>query len=942
MNTAKSISGSAPEPGTLNFSQLLETGIARVQSLSGDLWTDFNDHDPGVTILQQLCFALTDLAYRTEHPIEDLLEHQQSVEDLQQHVGEAPRTAPPQAFFTGDQVLTCNPLTLKDFRKLLYDQVEDLKNVWLEPVVEQASGYPGRYRVLIDLYDSPAPSPCSEQGLQARRRLEQKDVIARVGKLLHQHRNLGEDFAGIEVVEALEFSIQAEVEVDPEVEAVDVVADILFNVDWRLNPPPEIEDLDSLLQRGEAPEELFEGPNLGRGVIRDGSLKDRVSAVFVDQIMGIMLAVKGVREVRDLTLITSEGSPSGGNKMLTQATAMLRPSRQSGEGSSSVPRVATSDQAIAALRIFQGADEGTITAREDAEWVRSSLRHRQEGERWKAIYARERNQDSSYKRVPRGNPDRQLLRYRSIQHLFPGVYGIGVHGVAGSSIIRGVGPVPDPKARQKREAQARQLKAYLLFFEQLMADYLAQLANASRLLSLDPVLKQSYFFQPLAHQPSNPDDPPNVASVLMSGQEPEPCTDRKTDTKEGASPRPQWLYEHERSLGALVRQHDPYHDRRERTLDHLLARFNEYFDDARLERLHRVGQGQQERDALFDQRIAWKRDFLAEYPRLSGDRGLGTVYTRIEADQPLKTVTPLVLRRRIALLTGVELDFHVVEHVLLRPCHPRPGIGELEIGCDFRVACVRHALQIADAGWLLHWVLDSGDLQGDWGVLIDSVITREPDYEYAHGPDKLRSRFLDPTSGQTVYLLEGFASVAQARDANDRLRQLLLRIACGEASMAEHVRGVELPLRFGAHKLSVFLSPVDGDNKAAEGRGADFREFVEDTVMANLPAHLSAECYWLDCAQMGDFEYRYERWIADRAKLLLPQGPVKNKDLEKSMDREARGLRRIIGKHYHDKFCHAQQWFWRGGACRADRPVSTRSGGTPGAEAGNSADGGSP
>lgn len=44
-----------------------------VRSLAGDTWTDHNTHDPGITILDQLCYALTDLGYRTQFALPDLL-----------------------------------------------------------------------------------------------------------------------------------------------------------------------------------------------------------------------------------------------------------------------------------------------------------------------------------------------------------------------------------------------------------------------------------------------------------------------------------------------------------------------------------------------------------------------------------------------------------------------------------------------------------------------------------------------------------------------------------------------------------------------------------------------------------------------------------------------------------------------------------------------------
>ena len=57
----------------LEFDQLRTEGIRTIQRLSSGRWTDFNTHDPGVTLLDVLCYALTDLAYRGNWSIPDLL-----------------------------------------------------------------------------------------------------------------------------------------------------------------------------------------------------------------------------------------------------------------------------------------------------------------------------------------------------------------------------------------------------------------------------------------------------------------------------------------------------------------------------------------------------------------------------------------------------------------------------------------------------------------------------------------------------------------------------------------------------------------------------------------------------------------------------------------------------------------------------------------------------
>ena len=57
----------------VGFQSLRALGIEATQLASGKVWTDYNLHDPGVTILEQLCYALTELAYRADLPVADQL-----------------------------------------------------------------------------------------------------------------------------------------------------------------------------------------------------------------------------------------------------------------------------------------------------------------------------------------------------------------------------------------------------------------------------------------------------------------------------------------------------------------------------------------------------------------------------------------------------------------------------------------------------------------------------------------------------------------------------------------------------------------------------------------------------------------------------------------------------------------------------------------------------
>ena len=63
----------APDTSPTDFDALRLRAIGTLQRLAGQTWTDHNSHDPGITLLEAVCYAITDLAYRTEHPVADLL-----------------------------------------------------------------------------------------------------------------------------------------------------------------------------------------------------------------------------------------------------------------------------------------------------------------------------------------------------------------------------------------------------------------------------------------------------------------------------------------------------------------------------------------------------------------------------------------------------------------------------------------------------------------------------------------------------------------------------------------------------------------------------------------------------------------------------------------------------------------------------------------------------
>ena len=110
-------------PAAQDFYRLRREGIGHIEQTGSAEWTDYNTHDPGISVLEALAYTITELAYRTGFPIEDILASAAtgaSVDD----------PYPDQAFYPARRILTVNPTTAEDFRRLLID-VDPVRNAWV-------------------------------------------------------------------------------------------------------------------------------------------------------------------------------------------------------------------------------------------------------------------------------------------------------------------------------------------------------------------------------------------------------------------------------------------------------------------------------------------------------------------------------------------------------------------------------------------------------------------------------------------------------------------------------------------------------------------------------------------------------------------------------------------------------------------------------------------
>ena len=121
MADALSLIKSNPLTPPQDYAGLRKKGIEYIQELGHDIWTEYNPSDPGITILEAVCYAITDLGYRSSFDIKDLIAPKELENDTWRQI-----------FYTARKILHNSPLTLNDYRKLLID-IDGVRNAWVQP-----------------------------------------------------------------------------------------------------------------------------------------------------------------------------------------------------------------------------------------------------------------------------------------------------------------------------------------------------------------------------------------------------------------------------------------------------------------------------------------------------------------------------------------------------------------------------------------------------------------------------------------------------------------------------------------------------------------------------------------------------------------------------------------------------------------------------------------
>lgn len=570
----------------LDFQFLRRTGINYIEQLGSKLWTDFNSHDSGITILEVLSYAITDLGMRMDLNTEDILASEDETKGIQSQ------------FIKASEILPAKPLTQLDYRKLIIDIGDSamdqklVKNCWIIPREQslyvdcktgeiafdstdlqtsdpQSFNVKGLYDILIDYNDD--IDDCGKS-----------NVLSGALERFHDNRNLCEDLIDIKEVPTQDIAVCARIEVENNADEEWIHARVLKVINNYLAPEIHFYSLNQLLDEGYTSDEIFEGPVLDNGFIKSEELQNSElrREIRVSDLIKEIMSVEGVKVINEISINNCEGKINVDDWVICvdYGKKPVLCDLSSFSYSKGTLPLNINDAQVALFQ--QQIEEEEALARENARLNKELI-------------------------TPEGTPF-DIENYTTILNDFPDTYGVGEAGIISRST-------------PERQALAKQLKGYLLFFDKMLASYFQHLGKVKELLSINGELKRTYFTQAIQ----------GVKGFDELVNNYETSDDNAlTDT--------------------LYKELDNSVERKNQILDHLISRFSEQFNEYTflMKTLYGVAA-----DEII---LSNKEAFLQEYKEVSAERGLGYNYFRQPDTELWDTTNVSGAQKRIARLLGIK------------------------------------------------------------------------------------------------------------------------------------------------------------------------------------------------------------------------------------------------------------------------------------------------
>lgn len=958
-------------PPGMDYGLLRRTAMQYLEQLGSDLWTDFNIHDPGITIMEALCYALSDLSFRANFRMEDLLAERSSI---------VPKPVR-QGFFTAREILTMSPWTILDYRKLLVD-IDGVKNAWLsckkcpcdelflysnckKSILQYApTEHPviikGLYDVLVEFDDIdgigdlnsgrikynfsfPIPSGLVQQFANAsielrlptwqdieeapikfkgfknpksklksvnvlfisgnkgdNQNIQQKDLgsalrkplfvtleisfwpdvsntafvqtitltdqpllvwfqsdadrksllladlaspladatnggiaslfLSRIHKAdavmqatiaaLQEHRNLCEDYCRISSVPVQDVAICADMDVAPDADIESIVGQAYYLISQYISPDIKFWSLKELLDAGKETDAIFNGPQLSNGFIDNEQIAKTglKTELHSSDILNVLMDIPGVLAIRNFVFSPFDKE---GNRLAAESWVYNVPN-------GSQPRLYLE---ASKFLVFKNGLPFLPNQLELSDTL-----HVIRGEHAQPNYPLSELDLP----VPLG-AFVELGNYEPVLYELPQTYGVGQYGL----------PL---QASNSRKAKAKQLKAYLLFFEQILVNYLATLSHAKDFFALDKTVKQTYF------------------ATLLRNADIAGLSEIYTDI-DGHSID-------EFGLQKLVENPRQFSDRRNRFLDQLLARFAEQFTDYTL-MLYAYTNNQESSNL---QLIGDKISFAKAIPKMTSHRAKSFNAKVPEAVCSTNNIAGISERiARLLGFKGIENRWELYEekdddgNVSEQRWRIRDFDGKILLSsstkyfdADLEKAKAKAIIEIEtvekymttperwDIKKSKQWVLNLTNPEGEIIATRKQAFSKKTDAELAK--EHLIKFGKELVFGEKILVVEHLLLRPQNRAGSSVAPEgdALLPICIGPNC-------AELCLKDDPYSFRMTLV-MNGETGMTNSR-IEFRRFAERVIRFEIPAHLGLKICWVSTDQLIEVEQKHCAYLAEWAKI---------------------------------------------------------------------------
>ncbi len=511
MQEQNSITQIEPTNDILDYAFLRQVGIEEIQNLAGKVWTDYNYHDPGITILETLAFALTELGYKSRYSVEDILATDGSkIKDT---------------LFPPSEILSSTPVTTTDFHKIVLD-IDGVKDVIFYP----SKKYPefiGIYDINIELF----PEYDNKRDKEKIRNL--------VFETVHLNRNLCEDFYEINFIEHEPVVFELDVSVNDKQDLEDIYIEIYEELFEYISPTPKFKTLQDMLDANIDIDDIYDGPFLKSGFLTNDEFErlDERNVISASDIVHFIMDIEGIEMINTLNIIDKDGVKHQWLQSVEKGKAFEIDTKKT------------------KIRFFKFGK--AVNLKDDLTQEINKIEQREDNRlKFKKL--------TFTKKV---GTFRNLSHFNTIQNDFPQIYGIGELGLPTSET-------------NKRKGQAKQLKAYLLFFEQILTNFYAQLANLNSVFSINTIFN-TYYGQPILDITGvEALYKPFIIDCIKKNIDISNPKILKARWKKNLRPQGQLI---DMVLRDIIENKETFYDRRHRVLDHLLARvsfnYSDYFYD---------------------------------------------------------------------------------------------------------------------------------------------------------------------------------------------------------------------------------------------------------------------------------------------------------------------------------------------------------------------------